>query len=138
MRVIRYLVVISIMAGTALFAQTQAEAPQTPAQDMSRSQRMQEMQQRRDKMMQEMKANLDQMRTMLEKMRADAQKVKDQSAKSALLQNADMWQAMLDHMQQNMDRMDAGMMGRPPRNRVRKTPPDQGGMPGPTNPEPPQ
>lgn len=139
MRVIRCLVVMSILAGTALFAQTQAEAPQTPAQDMSRSQRMQAMQQRRDKMMQEMKANLDQMRSMLEKMRADAQKVKDQSAKSALLQNADMWQAMLDHMQQNMDRMDAGMMGRrPPRNRIRKTAPDQGGMPEPTNPTPPQ
>jgi hypothetical protein len=137
MAIVRVVVMFLFVMSAAAFAQTQADPSQVPAQTESHSQRRQQLRQRRDKMMQEMKADVAQMRSMLEKMRAEAQKVKDQAAKAALLQNADMWQAMLDNMQEKMDRMDSALMGRPRRNRVRTSPLQQG-QPGPTNPAPQQ
>jgi len=134
MQIVRVVVMFLFVASLTVVAQTQTDPSQVPAQTESQSQRRQQARQRRDKMMQEMKADVAQMRSMLEKMRADAQKVKDQAAKAALLQNADMWQAMLDNMQQKMDRMDSALMGRPRRNRVRTATPQQ--VPAPTTPAP--
>ena len=136
MQIARVVVMFLCVTCAAAFAQTQAEPSQVSDQAESQSQRRQQARQRRDKMMQEMKADVSQMRSMLEKMRGDAQKVKDQAARAALLQNADMWQAMLDNMQQKMDRMDSALMGRPRRSRVRTATPQQ--VPAPTNPAPEQ
>ena len=137
MQIVRVVAMVLFVVSAATLAYTQTDPAQVTAQTESQSERRQQTRQRRDKMMQEMKADVAQMRSMLEKMRAEAQKVKDQAAKAALLQNADLWQAMLDNMQQKMDRMDSALMGRPSRNRVRTSPLRQG-QPGPTNPAPEQ
>ena len=137
MQIVRVVAMVLFVVSAAALAQTQTDAAQVAAQTESQSERRQQTRQRRDKMMQEMKADVAQMRSMLEKMRAEAQKVKDQAARAALLQNADMWQAMLDNMQGKIDRMDTVLMGRPRRNRIRNSPVQQG-QPGPTNPSPEQ
>lgn len=134
MQIARVVVMFLFVGCAAVFAQTQADPSQVPDQAESQSQRRQQARQRRDKIMQEMKADVAHMRSMLEKMRAEAQKVKDQAAKAALLQNADMWQAMLDNMQQKMERMDSALLGRPRRSRMRTATPQQ--VPALTNPAP--
>jgi phage terminase small subunit len=134
MQIARMVAMFLLLVSVAAFAQTETDSSQVRAQTESQSQRRQQLRQRRDKMMQEMKSDVAQMRSMLEKMRAEAQKVKDQSAKAALLQNADMWQALLDNMQEKMDRMDSALLGRPRRNRVRTATPQQ--VPAPANPAP--
>ena len=62
-------------------------------------------------------------------MRRDAEKVSDANTKAALLDNADMWQQFLDHMQARMKQMHE-MRGR----MMKK----QGGKPGATPPVAPQ
>ncbi len=134
MQILRVLAMFFLLGGVEAWSQTTVDPAQVPAQTESPSQRRQQARQRHDKMMQEMKSDVAQMRSMLEKMRTEAQRVKDQAAKAALLQNADMWQALLDNMQEKMDRMDSTLLGRPRRNRVRTSTPQQ--VPAPTNPAP--
>jgi TolA-binding protein len=55
--------------------------------------------------MKEMQADLQQMKSQIDKMRADAQKVQDANTKTALLDNADMWDQFVTRMQSHMQMM---------------------------------
>lgn len=58
--------------------------------------------------MAEMQADMQQMKSRIEKMRSDAEKVQDANTKTALLDNADMWDHFMSQMQSHMDMMMKG------------------------------
>lgn len=58
--------------------------------------------------MEQMQADLQQMKSRVAKMRSDTQKVHDPNTKAALLDNADMWDQLMNHMQAHMDMMKGG------------------------------
>jgi TolA-binding protein len=84
--------------------------------------------------MQQMQTEMQDLKTKIAKMRADAEKVQDPNTKTALLDNADIWQQFVDHMQAHMTmmrgmrpggRMGSGMMmqqKKPPAGTTGQTP----------------
>lgn len=60
--------------------------------------------------MQQMQAEMQQMKSRVGKMRSDAEKVQDANTKAALLDNADMWEQFMNHMQSHMSMMMKGGM----------------------------
>ncbi len=95
---------------------TATTAPQGTQQDMraQRMQRMQQMQQQHQQEMQAMKADLDKMRGLLDQMKSNIANVRDANSKKEMQLNADLWQTLLDHMQQMMSRAEQrGAMGGP-------------------------
>lgn len=61
--------------------------------------RRQQMQQMRQQHMQEMQQQLDKFRTLLDKLKADTANIQDATGKQVAQDNADLWQALYDHMQ---------------------------------------
>ncbi|MDT8069541.1 MAG: hypothetical protein ROO76_15360 [Terriglobia bacterium] len=76
----------------------------SPNMQMGSTQKSQGMQGMKDHM-QEMQAEIQQMKSRVEKMRSDAEKVQDANTKAALLDNADMWDQFMNHMQSHMGMM---------------------------------
>ncbi len=66
--------------------------------------------------MQQMQTEMQNMKAKIAKMRSDAQRVQDTNTKTALLDNADLWEEFVNHMQSHMDMMQrmhpSGRMGR--------------------------
>jgi len=56
-------------------------------------------------MHQQMQTDMQQMKAQIDKMRADAEKVQDPNAKTALLDNAKMWEQFMTRMQSHMQMM---------------------------------
>lgn len=63
--------------------------------------------------MEQMQAEMQQMKARIEKMRSDAEKVKDANIKATLLDNADMWDQFIKHMQEHMGMMKGAGMHHP-------------------------
>ena len=77
----------------------------TPNREM-REERRQQMMQQHQQGMAEMKADMEKMRRMVLMMRSEALKVQDVSTRDAMQTNADLWNALLDHMQKHMTQME--------------------------------
>ncbi len=141
-----YLVFALVLCGAMAWAQTttpqtppaggttetgagQATSTQAPSGQPTRRGTMQQQH------MQKMLSELDQMRTMVQKMRTDAGNIQDSSAKTAALDNADLWDKFLNSMQQHLQGMQKmmgtrpggmrghGMMGKPPGATSQQPPP---------------
>src|SRR2546423_12434217 len=82
----------------------------SPSREM-REERRQQMMQQHQQAMAEMKADMDKMRRMVVMMRSEALKVQDVSTRDAMQTNADLWSALLDHMQKHMTQMERMPMG---------------------------
>lgn len=98
----------SMVAQSTPSAQTSGQPKSMPGMKMGSGQKSQEMTGMRDHM-QQMQAEMQQMKSRVEKMRSDAEKVQDANTKAALLDNADMWDQFMNHMQSHMDMMKEGM-----------------------------
>ena len=93
---------------------SQSSSPQAspgatgPRGEMSpnREERRQQMMQQHQQAMAEMKADMEKMRRMVLMMRSEALKVQDVSTRDAMQTNADLWGALLDHMQKHMTQME--------------------------------
>ena len=81
-----------------------------PGREM-REERRQQMMQQHQQAVAEMKADMDKMRRMVTMMRSEALKVQDVSTRDAMQTNADLWSALLDHMQKHMSQMERMPMG---------------------------
>ena len=77
----------------------------SPNREM-REERRQQMMQQHQQAMAEMKADMEKMRRMVLMMRSEALKVQDVSTRDAMQTNADLWGALLDHMQKHMTQME--------------------------------
>lgn len=100
----------SMLAQSAPSQQTSAQSTGTsPGMQMGSTQKPQGMQGMKDHM-QEMQAEMQEMKSRVEKMRTDAAKVKDADTKAALLDNADMWEQFMNHMQSHMGMIMKGGM----------------------------
>ena len=109
----------TLMMGTLLLAcgsmlaqssQTQQPSGQSmgmSGMNMGSSQKSQGM----SDMHQQMQADMQQMKSHIDKMRADAQKVQDPDTKTALLDNADMWDQFMNRMQSHMQMMEGMHQG---------------------------
>ena len=105
-------ILVSLLAlSMAAFAQDTGSQSQTSDQNQStttarprrgRANRMQGMDQEH---MQDMQQAMQQARQNIDAMRADADKTSDPNMKDYMQKNTDMWEHMVNHMQQMMDRM---------------------------------
>jgi TolA-binding protein len=85
--------------------------------------------------MQQMQAEMQEMKSRVEKMRTDAEKVQDANTKAALLDNADMWEQFMNHMQSHMGMMMKGSMHHGGMMQHKKTPSSQPAQSTPPNPQ---
>lgn len=131
-----------LACGSMLAQSSQTQQPSGQSMGMSsnmqmgsqKSQGMQGMQGMKDHM-QQMQAEMQQMKSRVAKMRSDAEKVQDPNAKTALLDNADMWDQFMKHMQSHMDMMMKGDMHHGGMMKHKKTPSSQPSQSTPPNPQ---
>jgi hypothetical protein len=83
-------------------------------------------------MHQQIQTDMQQMKAQIENMRAAAQKVKDSSTKTALLDNADLWDQFLTRMQSHMQMMEGMHHGGMAGMHHKKSPTNSGGTSTPT------
>jgi molecular chaperone GrpE (heat shock protein) len=104
---------VILACGSMLAQSSQTQQPSGQSTGMSNmqmgSQKSAGMQGMKDHM-QQMQAEMQQMKSRVEKMRSDAEKVQDPNTKTALLDNADMWDQFMNHMQSHMGMMMKGSM----------------------------
>jgi TolA-binding protein len=112
MRKLGYLIALMLLAlsGSAQTAQAQ---PQQPSQGPPMHHPMHDMSAMHQQHMQAMKAQLDQMRAKVEAMKANLSNVKDPALKQQLQNDVDLWEMMVNHMDQMSKMMEGppGMMG---------------------------
>lgn len=129
----------SMVAQTGPAAQSSGQPKSMSDMKMGSGQKSQEMTGMKDHM-QQMQAEMQQMKSRVEKMRADAEKVQDANTKAALLDNADMWDGFMNHMQSHMSMMmkggmDHGGMMKHDMMKHKKTPSSQPSQSTPPNPQ---
>lgn len=129
------LVCSSMLAQSAPSQQTGAQSTgASPGMQMQSTQKPQGMQGMKNHS-QEMQAEMQEMKSRVEKMKTDAAKVKDADTKAALLDNADMWEQFMDHMQSHMSMMMEGGMHHGGMMQHKKTPPSPPAQSAPPSPQ---
>ncbi len=114
---LRSLLAVLVLASCFTFAQTtpppsgqSQTAPPAGAgpNAQGRAARRQRMQQMRQQHMQMMKDQIDKMTAKLNDMKSAAASITDENGKKMAQDNIDMWQMLLDHMNQMMQHMEQG------------------------------